>query len=63
MELVGNRAALPYTIRWEEATTGKRLALRGDACLFVFRVTIDKPRVVGLSNELYVHLHRYRVSG
>jgi hypothetical protein len=63
MELVNNRAAVPYTLRWDEATTGKRLALRGDACLFVFRVTIDKPRASGRSNELYVHLHRYQVSG
>jgi hypothetical protein len=63
MELVKNRAAVPYTIKWDQATLGKRLALRGDACTFVFHVIVDKPKVTGRSNELYVHLHRYDVSG
>jgi hypothetical protein len=63
LELVKNRAAVPYTIRWDKDSLGAPLILRSDACLFVFHVLIDKPRVTGRSNELYVHLHRYDVSG
>jgi hypothetical protein len=63
LELVKNRAAVKYTIRWDSETLGKELVLHGDGCLFVFRVFVEKPRATGCSNEMYVHLHPYVVSG
>lgn len=61
--LVKNRAAVPYELAWDRAARGKPLALRGDGFEFFFEVTIDRPRVVGRSNLLYVHLHPHVVSG
>ena len=63
LELVKNRAAVPYTLKWDQTSRGKPLLLRSDDCVFVFEVRIAAPRVTGRSNELYVHLHRYVVSG
>ena len=63
LELVNNRAQVPYTIAWDKASLGKKLVLVGDRCEFVFEVRIESPRVRGVSNLLYVHLHPYVVSG
>jgi hypothetical protein len=63
LELVNNRAAFPYTIQWDKKSLGKKLVLSGDECEFLFRVLVDAPEVKGCSNLLYVHLHRYVVSG
>jgi hypothetical protein len=63
LKLTKNRAAVPYTIKWDTASRGKPLVLQRDDCTFVFVVKIDAPKVSGRSNELYVHLHRYVVSG
>jgi hypothetical protein len=62
-KLVNNRAAVPYKIAWDKAARGKVLALHGDRCQFFFEVHIAAPAVVGRSNQIYVHLHPYCVSG
>jgi hypothetical protein len=63
LELVNNRAAVPYAIRWDQASLGRKLELHGDRCEFFFEVKIDAPFVIARSNLLYVHLHPYVVSG
>ena len=63
LELVNNRAAVPYTLAWDKATRGRPLALRGHRFEFFFDVRIDHPRARGRSNLLYVHLHPHVVSG
>jgi hypothetical protein len=62
-QLVGNRAAVPYSLKWDKATLGRPLALQTDQFQFFFEVRIDKPQVRGRANLLYVHLHPYVVSG
>jgi hypothetical protein len=63
LTLTNNRAAVPYTIKWDKAARGKPLVLRGDRCEFVFEVRIASAGIVGRSNLLYVHLHPHAVSG
>jgi hypothetical protein len=63
LELVNNRAAVPYTIQWDQASLGKKLELHGERCEFFFEIAIESPPVIGRSNLLYVHLHPYVVSG
>lgn len=63
LELVSNRAAVPYDLRWDKASRGRPLALKGDAFEFFFDVLIERPRARGRSNLLYVHLHPHVVSG
>jgi hypothetical protein len=63
LELVNNRAAVPYSLKWDTAVLGRPLALQGDGFQFFFEVRIDHPSVRGRSNLLYVHLHPYVVSG
>jgi hypothetical protein len=62
-ELVGNRAAVPYTLKWDKDSLGHPLGLQGDSFRFFFDVLIAKPGARGRSNLLYVHLHPYVVSG
>lgn len=63
LELVNNRAAVRYRIRWDQASLGKTLELHGDRCEFFFEIAVEAPRVIARSNLLYVHLHPYVVSG
>ncbi len=63
LELVGNRAAVPYELRWDRASLGHPLALKGDRFEFFFEARVDAPRVRGRSGLLYVHLHPHVVSG
>jgi hypothetical protein len=62
LTLTNNRASVPYTIAWDKAARGKRLALRGERCEFYFEVRIASPELTGRSNLLYVHLHPHEVS-
>ncbi len=62
-DLVNNRAAVPYKLKWDEDSLGHPLALQGDSFQFFFDVLIAKPAARGRSNLLYVHLHPYVVSG
>jgi hypothetical protein len=63
LELVNNRASVPYRIRWDRATLGHPLQLHGRSFQFFFDVDIENPPARGRSNLLYVHLHPHVVSG
>jgi hypothetical protein len=63
LQLVNNRAAVPYRLRWDRASRGRPLVLAGDRFEFFFEVRVEAPRARGRSNLLYVHLHPHVISG
>lgn len=58
----GNRCQIDYKIKWDEASLGKALALKGTGYEFVFVASSDKPPLEGKSNLLYVDLHPLLIS-